>query len=95
MYQKSACFNHEDFSGKEQNLHSWNYSQVPDYQDFQIIRRQIKGILLYSLFRYAQTTPYWSSCSCVRVIHVCHSFHSRFDGAFFLFSQRNSIEALV
>jgi hypothetical protein len=47
MYQKSASFNHEDFSGKEQNLHSWNYSQVPDYQDFQIIRCQIKGILLY------------------------------------------------
>jgi len=48
MYQKSACFNHEDFSGKEQNLHSWNYNQVLDYyQDFQIIRCQIKGILLY------------------------------------------------
>jgi hypothetical protein len=47
MYQKSASFNHEGFSGKEQHLHSWNYSQVLDYQDFQIIRCQIKGILLY------------------------------------------------
>ena len=47
MYQKFACFNHEDFFSKEQNLHSWNYSQVLDYEDFQIVRCQIKGILFY------------------------------------------------
>jgi hypothetical protein len=35
------------FSGKKQNLWFWDYSpQVPDYQDFRIIGRQIKGILL-------------------------------------------------
>jgi hypothetical protein len=35
-------------SGKEQNFWSWDYtSQMPDYPDFQIIRQQIKGILLY------------------------------------------------
>jgi hypothetical protein len=36
------------FSGKKQNFRSWGYSlHVPDYQDFQIIRCQIKGILLH------------------------------------------------
>jgi hypothetical protein len=36
------------FHGKKQNFWSWGNSlQVPDNQDFQIIERQIKGILLY------------------------------------------------
>jgi hypothetical protein len=35
------------FFGKKQNFWSGGYSpQVPDYQDFQIFRHQIKGILL-------------------------------------------------
>jgi hypothetical protein len=35
-------------SGKKQNFQSWNCSpQVLDYQDFQIFRRQTKGILLH------------------------------------------------
>jgi hypothetical protein len=34
-------------SGKEQNFWSWDYTpQMLDYQDFQIIRQEIKGILL-------------------------------------------------
>jgi hypothetical protein len=41
MYQKSAFFIHEDLSGMNQNLHSWYYSQVLDYQDIQIIRCKI------------------------------------------------------
>ena len=37
-----------DFSGKKQNFWYWDYSpQMPDYQDFWIIRHQIKEILLY------------------------------------------------
>jgi hypothetical protein len=38
------------FSGKKQNFCSWNYSlQVLGYEDFQIVRHWIKGILLYML----------------------------------------------
>jgi hypothetical protein len=47
MFLRSACFNDETFSGKKQNFWSWDYTpQVLDYQDFWIIRYQIKGILL-------------------------------------------------
>jgi hypothetical protein len=35
------------FPGKKQNFQPWDDSQVPDYQDIRIIKRQIKGILLY------------------------------------------------
>jgi len=36
------------FSGEEQNFQSWDcYSQVLDYQGYQIIRPQVEGILLY------------------------------------------------
>jgi hypothetical protein len=35
------------FSGEEQNLQSWDYySQVLDYQGFQIIGPQFEGIVL-------------------------------------------------
>jgi hypothetical protein len=49
MSQTSAGFTDEPyFSGKKQHFRSWDYSpQVPDYQDFQIIGRRIKGILLH------------------------------------------------
>jgi hypothetical protein len=35
------------FSGVKQNFWPWDYSQRLDYQDFQIIRHQVTGILLY------------------------------------------------
>ena len=50
MYMTAACFVCEVFSGKKKNFWSRDNSpQVPDYQDFWIIRCQIKGILLYIL----------------------------------------------
>jgi hypothetical protein len=45
---RSACFNDPAFPGKKQNSCLWDYSpQAPDYQDFQSIRHQIQGNLLY------------------------------------------------
>ena len=46
------------FFGKKQNFWSWGYSpQVPDYQNLQIFRHQIKGILLYYQINvFKQTT---------------------------------------
>jgi hypothetical protein len=39
MSVRFACFMDAAlFCGKEQNTWSWSYSQVPDYQDFQISR---------------------------------------------------------
>jgi len=50
MFLRSACFSDEALSGKKQTFYSWDYyPQVPDYQAFQIIGHQIKGILLYLL----------------------------------------------
>ena len=38
------------FGHKKKNFWSWDYSpQVPYYQDFQLLRCRIKGILLYNL----------------------------------------------
>jgi len=35
------------------NFHSWDYSpEVPDYFDFRIFRRQMKGMLLYLISMY-------------------------------------------
>jgi hypothetical protein len=36
------------FAGKKQNVWPWYWSQVPDYQDFQIVRCWINRILLYT-----------------------------------------------
>jgi hypothetical protein len=47
MSLRSTCFTDEHFSDKEQNVWSRDYSQVPNYQDFKIIRHGINRILLY------------------------------------------------
>jgi hypothetical protein len=48
MSLRTAYSMMKPWSGKEQNFSSWDYTpQMLDYQDFQIIRQQIKGILLY------------------------------------------------
>ena len=50
MYMTAACFVDEAFNGKKKNFWPRDHSpQVPDCQDSWIIRRQIKGILLYIL----------------------------------------------
>jgi hypothetical protein len=42
----------EAFGDKKHNFWSWEHSpQVPDYQEFQIIRCRIKGILLYCIVK--------------------------------------------
>jgi hypothetical protein len=50
VFLRSTCFSDKAFSGKKQTFWSWEYyPQVLDYQAFQIIGHQIKGILLYLL----------------------------------------------
>lgn len=49
MLLRSSCFIDEAFcfSGKKQNFRSWDFHpEVPDYQDFRIIKHLIKGFLL-------------------------------------------------
>ena len=49
---KSTVSLTKHFSGKKQNFQSWDYfPQVPDYQDFRIIGRRLKWILLYYVLK--------------------------------------------
>jgi hypothetical protein len=48
MSLRSVPFVDAYFTGEMQNFQFWDYApQVLVYQDFQVIRRQIKGIWLY------------------------------------------------
>ena len=64
-----ASFINEHLSGKKQDFHSWDYCyQVLDNEDFQIIRRQIKGILQYvwdsfQMVSFCRLVEY-DGCSC-------------------------------
>jgi hypothetical protein len=46
MSLMSSCFTGESFLWYKTNYRSWGCLQVMDYQDFQIVGHQIKGILL-------------------------------------------------
>ena len=66
-------------SGKEQNFRSREYSsQVPDYQDFQIIWHQTKGILLNSVFwACALCKESFRETCCLNInFHNLHQLHS-------------------
>jgi hypothetical protein len=61
------------FSGKKQNLLSWDYSaQVPDYQDFQIIGLQVKGILLYFFISMCLKTYFPSQETHFKISHFSY-----------------------
>lgn len=48
-----CLFHRLTFFRKKQNIRSWGYPlQVPDYQNFWIVRCQIKRILVYLIQTY-------------------------------------------
>lgn len=72
-----ASFINEPLSGKNQDYHSWDYSyQVLDNENFQIIRRQIKGIFQYvrdsfQMVSFCRLVEY-DGCSCRQCyVRIC------------------------